>query len=172
MDIRMACDAVVAHAGKPLRYLAGSDFREMAGTAALLLMGALQLPAGSLVIETDNVPGIHGMTGLALRTGIIFHIQEILMDIRMAIGTPYSDVSEIPLFFFLMAGEAGCCQMGAFQRKYPFIVPCDGERCHGKSPGIMAGGTIGCQTQPGKLAPVVILMAISAPVMLDRISIF
>lgn len=59
MDIRMAGDAVVAHAGKPLRYLAGGDFREMAGTAALLLMDTLQFPAGCLVIETDTVPGIH-----------------------------------------------------------------------------------------------------------------
>lgn len=86
------------------------------------------------------------MTGRALRAWVIFHVQEILMDIRMAIGTPYSDVPEIPLFFFLMAGEAGCCQMGAFQWKHPFVMPFDGERCQGKALGVMAGGTVGRYT--------------------------
>ena len=61
----------------------------------------------------------------AIRTGVKFRSDMVLMDIFMTIGAKLPDVPETPTVFFFVALKAGRCKVGVPQYEFRLIVPVD-----------------------------------------------
>ena len=103
---------------------------------------------------------------------IIFCLDKIFVKVRVAIRTSCADLPETPLFLFLMAFEARGCGMGSPQGKGAGVM-LQHRICEIVKPFYsMALRTIRRHSVAGKLAAMIICMAISAPVMPEGVGGF
>lgn len=87
----------------------------------------------------------------------------------MAVGTCDSDLPETPPVFLAVAGDAGRGQVSPREREYAGIMLLGREHEFSKAKGRMAGVAILYPSVFRELPLVVILVAVEAPVMLQRI---
>jgi len=142
---------------------------EMTCPAILRCMNPFKRETCNGMIKSDPGP-LRGVVAYpAVRIGIILYFEMILVDIFMAILACNPDIPETPVLLFLMAGEAGCCQVGAIQFEGPEVVLLNGEGELVKPLGTVALRAISHGIRLRKLALVVVLMAVGAAVVFHRV---
>ena len=90
------------------------------------------------------------------------------MDVLVAVGARFTDLSEFPAVAFPMAIKAGSGLVGLSKDKGRAVVPFDGEQGGGESKFGMALRAIGRGGPGGELLPVVVRMAVGAACMFQR----
>ena len=83
------------------------------------------------------------VAGQALLIRIVLRIQDLSMDVLMAVAALFTDLPEFPALIFTVAVETGYGLVGASQGKGSVVVPFDGVQGGGESPLGVALGAVG-----------------------------
>jgi hypothetical protein len=122
------------------------------------------------MIKRNLRPPVLIMAEPAIIRRIIFCLDKTFVKVRVAVRTACTDLPETPLFLFLMAFEARGCGMGFPQGKGAGVMLRHRICEIVKAFYSMALRTIRRDSVAGKLAAMIICMAISAPVMPEGVS--
>jgi hypothetical protein len=116
MGILMAVFTTFTQPGKLLEDTAAALLK-MALPASGCFMPSLQSEPGLVMIKGNFIPGFNGVALHAVTFRVIGGIQEILVDIFMAIGTTFATYRKVPFAFGLVAVGAGCSPVGTVENK-------------------------------------------------------
>jgi len=144
-------------------------FPEMACPASLLRMCPLQIKACQGMIKTDAGPPRFIVAMLTTGFRIKFLTDKGFVDILVAIDATGPYIPKAPLVLFFMAGNAGCGKMSSFQLKRSGIVLFNSKGRTRKSFCGMASRAISYHTPVCELTLMVILVAVGATVMPERV---
>ena len=106
------------------------------------------------------------MACCAVSFRIKLFIHKTLVDILMTIEAPDSNIPEVPVFGFLMTGNAGDCKVCSFKNEFSLVVLFNGESELIEPFGGMTIGAVLHNAELRELVVVIILMTVSAPVIL------
>jgi hypothetical protein len=123
-------------------------------------MGTFQPVAGQGMVEGDVVPAGIFVAGGTLLVRVILLIQDLRMDVLVAVLARLANLPEFPAVSFPVAVKAGDGQVRPAESKARLLMPFRGEKGGGESVLVMALRAIGHRGPGGKLFPVVIRMTV------------
>jgi hypothetical protein len=102
--------------------MAGAVRFKMAYTAIFDRMHTCKSEPSNRMIKFYLAPPGRIMTGCTVSVGIIFGVDDALVDVFMTIGAANADLPEAPVCSFLMTGKTGCCQVRSVEPELALIM--------------------------------------------------
>jgi hypothetical protein len=125
-------------------------------------MRAFQLETGSGMVKTDRLPGTRPMTSPTVLIRHEVFLYQSLVHILMAIHAALTHIAKMPFIRGLVTRIARRGHVCTIQWETSLVVPFDGEKGFGETPGGMAGCAIRRCTVPGKFLFMIIGVTIAA----------